>query len=50
MPSGGTGSQQEIFFCWTIMILLTVVYAIFSKYLFRVILKKAREDATLNMQ
>ena len=48
--SSGTGSQQEIFFCWAIMILLTVVYAIFSKYLFRVILKKAREDATLNMQ
>ncbi|RJQ41625.1 MAG: ABC transporter permease [Anaerolineaceae bacterium] len=48
--SSGSGSDGEIFFCWVMLILFSVVYAIVSKFLFQAILRKAREDATLNMQ
>lgn len=48
--SSGTGSNGEIYFCWAMLILFSVIYAVISKFLFRVILRKAREDATLNMQ
>ena len=48
--SSGSGTVQEILFCWGMLILFVVLYAFLSKYLFRVILRKAREDATLNMQ
>jgi len=48
--SSGSGGSAEVFFCWAMMLLLSVVYFVFSKYLFRAVLRKAREDATLNMQ
>ncbi len=48
--SSGSGSNGEIYFCWAMLIAFSVVYAIASKFLFKSILRKAREDATLNMQ
>jgi ABC-2 type transport system permease protein len=48
--SSGTGSDGEIYFCWAMLIVFSILYAIVSKFLFKSILRKAREDATLNMQ
>jgi ABC-2 type transport system permease protein len=48
--SGGTGSDAEIYFCWAMLVVFSLIYAIISKFLFKSILRKAREDATLNMQ
>lgn len=48
--SSGSGSNEEIFFCWGMLILFSILYFVLSKYLFRGVLRKAREDATLNMQ
>jgi len=47
--SQGTLTFSQIGFHWAMMALFSALYIVFSKYLFRFVLKKAREDATLNM-
>ena len=48
--SMGTLGTKEILFSWLMLVAFSTLYIFLSKYLFRIILRKAREDATLNMQ
>lgn len=45
----GTGTIANISFAWGVMLGYSILYLFLSKRLFRVILKKARVDATLSM-
>jgi ABC-2 type transport system permease protein len=45
--SHGGARIDEIVLCWVMMIILTVVYILLASSLFRVVLRKARVDATL---
>jgi ABC-2 type transport system permease protein len=43
------GTFEEIVLCWTLMIVLSVIYLAISRKLFRVVLHRALVDATLGM-
>ena len=47
--SSGNAEPSEIAFSWLMMLLLSVVYFILSGVLFRVMLRRAREDASLGL-
>lgn len=48
--SSGGATQADIFLSWGMMILLAVIYLLISRVLFRVMLRKARVDATLSVE
>ncbi len=48
--SGGGGDFSEIALCWGMMLILGVIYLVISRVLFRIMLHKARVDATLGME
>jgi hypothetical protein len=41
---------NEIFFSWAMMLLFSVIYFYSSGFLFRIVLRKDKVDATLSMQ
>jgi ABC-2 type transport system permease protein len=45
--SSGQASIQEFALCWGMMLLFSLIYSIASRYLFHVMLRKARVEATL---
>ncbi len=48
--SSGGGSLQEIALCWGMLLLFSAIDLVASRYLFRIVLYRARENATLNLQ
>lgn len=48
--SSGNISLNQIYFSWLMMIVFGILHLFTSEFLFRKVLFKAREDATLNMQ
>lgn len=47
--SNGTATSQEILLSWCMMLLLGTVYVVASYRLFRIVLRRARVDATLSL-
>jgi ABC-2 type transport system permease protein len=47
--SGGT-TLNEVLFSWGMLLVFSVLYLFLSRILFRVMIRKARIDATLGMQ
>lgn len=48
--SSGGGDPATIAGAWVAMILLSVIYLILSRFLFRVLLQRARRDGTLSLE
>jgi ABC-2 type transport system permease protein len=48
--AAGTASWADLLFNWGMMLLLGLIYLLVSSYLFRRMLEKARQDATLGFQ
>jgi ABC-2 type transport system permease protein len=48
--SSGAATQAEIFLSWGMMLVLAVIYLVISRELFRIMLRKARVDATLSVE
>jgi ABC-2 type transport system permease protein len=48
--ASGAASLEQLTFYWTMMILLSAIYLIIARRLFRAMIRKARADATLNVQ
>lgn len=48
--SSGGASINEVLFSWGMLLLFSVLYLFLSRILFRVMIRKARIDATLGMQ
>jgi len=48
--SQGLATRQEILFVWAMLIGFSALYLVLSSWIFRAVLRKARVDATLNMQ
>jgi ABC-2 type transport system permease protein len=48
--SSGGAPIQEVLFCWAMMVVFSAIYLFISSRLFRLMLKKARKDATLDME
>ncbi len=48
--SSGGADFGEVAWCWGMMLLFSVIYLILSRGLFRMMLRRARTDATLNVQ
>ena len=48
--SSGNASIEEVFFSWGMLLLFSIIYLFLSRVLFRVMIRKARVDATLGMQ
>ena len=48
--SSGSGDPEVIAGAWVMMILLSVLYLILSSLLFRVLLRRARQEGTLNLE
>ncbi len=48
--SSGEAGLADIAFSWAIMLLLSVAYVLIAGWLFRVTLRKVREDATLGLE
>ena len=48
--SSGGASPSEVAFCWGMMLLFSLIYLFVSSRLFRLMIRKARVDATLGMQ
>ena len=46
----GAASPNEIYFAWMMMLIFSVIYVFASGFLFRLVLRKAKVDATLSMQ
>ncbi len=46
----GSASTNEILFSWAMMLLFSIIYFFASGFLFRIVLRKAKVDATLSMQ
>ena len=44
------GGTQEVLACWGMMLLLTAIYLLLARRLFRLTLRRARADASLGMQ
>jgi ABC-2 type transport system permease protein len=47
--SGGRATLPEILLCWVMMLLLSSLYVLASYRLFKIVLRRARVDATLSM-
>jgi ABC-2 type transport system permease protein len=47
--SNGSATPSEIVLCWSMMLLLGAIYMAASYRLFRIVLRKARVDATLSL-
>jgi ABC-2 type transport system permease protein len=47
--SSGTATTSEVLLCWSMMLLLGTVYVVASYRLFRIVLHRARVDATLSL-
>jgi ABC-2 type transport system permease protein len=47
--SSGTATTSEVLLCWSMMLLLGTVYIVASYRLFRIVLHRARVDATLSL-
>ena len=50
ITSQGLGTRQELLFVWAMLIGFSVLYLIASSWIFKAVLRRARVDATLNMQ
>ncbi len=50
LTSSGSGNLQELFLCWVMMIVFSLIYILASSWLFERMLDKARRDATLDME
>jgi ABC-2 type transport system permease protein len=50
MSSSGTGSLTEIAMSWGLMLVFSALYLFVSRYLFKLMLDKARRDGTLDME
>jgi ABC-2 type transport system permease protein len=50
LSSSGGGTMAEILLSWSMLLVFSLAYVIVSRVLFRVMLRKARIDATLGMQ
>jgi ABC-2 type transport system permease protein len=50
ITSSGGGSLNEVFLSWAMMMLFGVAYLAVSGWLFRVMIHRARVDATLSLQ
>jgi ABC-2 type transport system permease protein len=50
LTSSGGGTSGEISIAWGMMLLFSLVYVILSRSLFRVMLRKARSEATLGLE
>lgn len=50
VTSSGTGALPEVLLCWGMMLLFSLVYFFLSSRLFKLMLVKARTDATLDME
>lgn len=48
--ANGSATPQELALCWGMMALFGTLYLVFSRSLLRVILRKARADATLGLE
>jgi ABC-2 type transport system permease protein len=48
--SSGSATINEVLFSWGMLLLFSVLYLFLSRILFRVMIRKARIDATLGMQ
>ena len=48
--SSGGGTTEQLALSWVMMIILSVVYLIIAALVFRIVVRKARVDATLGMQ
>jgi Kef-type K+ transport system membrane component KefB len=48
--SSGGGNATTVATAWVAMIVLSVFYLVLSRYLFRVLLRRARRDGTLGME
>jgi nitrate reductase gamma subunit len=44
------GGTEEVLACWGMMLLLTAIYLLLARRLFRLTLRRARADASLGMQ
>jgi ABC-2 type transport system permease protein len=50
MSSSGTGGLREIALSWALMLVFSALYLFLSRYLFKIMLDKARRDGTLDME
>lgn len=50
LSSSGTGSPSEIVLSWGLMLVFSALYLFVSRYLFQIMLDKARRDGTLDME
>lgn len=50
LTSSGGGTSSELFLSWAMLLFFALAYVIVSRVLFRVMLRKARIDATLGME
>ena len=50
LTSSGGGTSGEISIAWGMMLLFSLVYVLLSRTLFRVMLRKARSEATLGLE
>ena len=48
--SSGTGTINEVLLAWGMMLLFSLVYLFISGHLFKIMIIKARKDATLDME
>jgi len=48
--SSAGGTLQEIFFCWAMLLVFSVIDVLISRRLFQIVLYRARNNATLDMQ
>jgi len=50
LTSSGVGSLQQVYLAWGMMLLFSAIYLLISSRLFKLMLDKARADATLDME
>lgn len=48
--SSGNAPLNDVFISWGLIVFLSLVYLYISSWLFRVLLQKSREKATLGLQ
>jgi ABC-2 type transport system permease protein len=48
LTSSGSGNSGQLLFCWAMMLVFSLLYLLISRWLFRLMLRKARVDATLS--
>jgi len=50
ITSSGGAPLSEVFLSWSMMVLFSIIYLAISSWLFRVMVRRARVDATLSLQ